>query len=139
MPSAMAMSSGIPIPNTANTMWKASDMAICERAKRKSLIQYSVAGFRFQSTQRTISRSRRREEAERSQQMRALSIRLLTSAATLGFRTLHRIGFSAELGCLMRAFVDSAFRSLGGRITIGRIALASGGYAVPAILERTLG
>src|SRR5437879_5799376 len=38
IPSAMAMSSGIPIPNAANTMWKASDIAICERAKRKSLI-----------------------------------------------------------------------------------------------------
>src|SRR5947209_15181872 len=38
IPSAMAMSSGIPIPNAAKTMWKASDMAICERAKRKSLI-----------------------------------------------------------------------------------------------------
>src|SRR6267143_1150005 len=38
IPSAMAISSGIPIPNAAKTMWKASDMAICERAKRKSLI-----------------------------------------------------------------------------------------------------
>src|SRR5438128_802662 len=36
--SAMAMSSGIPIPKAAKTMWKANDMAICERAKRKSLM-----------------------------------------------------------------------------------------------------
>jgi hypothetical protein len=35
----MAMSSGIPIPNAAKTMWKANDMAICERAKTKSLIR----------------------------------------------------------------------------------------------------
>src|SRR5882672_639553 len=38
IPSAMAIISGIPIPNAAKTMWKASDIAICERAKRKSLI-----------------------------------------------------------------------------------------------------
>src|SRR5882757_5741602 len=34
----MAINNGSPIPNAANTMWKASDMAIWERAKRKSLI-----------------------------------------------------------------------------------------------------
>src|SRR2546422_11508575 len=38
IPSAIAISSGIPIPKAAKTMWKARDMAICERAKRKSLI-----------------------------------------------------------------------------------------------------
>ena len=45
IPSAMAISSGIPIPNAAKTMWKASDMAICERAKRKSLIPLQRAKF----------------------------------------------------------------------------------------------
>ena len=46
IPSAIAMSSGIPIPNAAKMMWKASDMAICDRAKRKSLIP--LQGDRFQ-------------------------------------------------------------------------------------------
>src|SRR6266404_3340523 len=43
--SAMPMSSGIPIPNAAKTMWKANDMAICERAKRKSLIALQRGRF----------------------------------------------------------------------------------------------
>src|SRR5438034_6782654 len=35
--SAMAMSTGMPMPIAANTMWKASDIAIWERAARRSL------------------------------------------------------------------------------------------------------
>src|SRR5215208_5386914 len=34
--SATTISAGIPIPMTANTMWNASDIAICERAARRS-------------------------------------------------------------------------------------------------------
>src|SRR5439155_18789822 len=45
--SAMAMSSGIPIPKAAKTMWKANDMAICERAKRTSLIQLQPDRFQI--------------------------------------------------------------------------------------------
>lgn len=44
MPSAMTMSSGIAIPTTANTMWKASDIAICERAAKRSVTPSSVPG-----------------------------------------------------------------------------------------------
>src|SRR2546422_6919347 len=47
--SAMAMSSGIPMPNAAKTMWKASDIAICERAKRKSLIPLQRDRFQLLS------------------------------------------------------------------------------------------
>ncbi len=36
--SAMTMSKGIPIPTMAKTIWKASDIAICDRAARRSLI-----------------------------------------------------------------------------------------------------
>src|ERR1035441_1347385 len=32
----MTMSNGIPMPRAAKTMWKARDIAICERAKKKS-------------------------------------------------------------------------------------------------------
>src|SRR6266849_1127284 len=41
----MAMSSGMPIPNPAKTLWKASDIAICERAKRKSPIPFQRDRF----------------------------------------------------------------------------------------------
>src|SRR6266478_921855 len=45
VPSAMAMSSGMPMPSAAKTMWKASDIAICERAKRKSPIPFQRDRF----------------------------------------------------------------------------------------------
>ena len=45
MPSAMAMSSGIPMPRAAKIMWKASDMAICERAKKKSVMPQPFSLF----------------------------------------------------------------------------------------------
>ena len=32
------MSTGIPIPSAAKMMWKPSDIAICERAKKRSFI-----------------------------------------------------------------------------------------------------
>src|SRR6266446_10440816 len=45
IPSARAMSSGIPIPKAAKTMWKDNERAICERAKRKSLIPLQRGRF----------------------------------------------------------------------------------------------
>ena len=38
------MSNGIPMPSAAKTMWKARDMAICERAKNKSVIDAPNTG-----------------------------------------------------------------------------------------------
>jgi hypothetical protein len=35
----MTMRSGIPIPTIAKMMWKPSDMAICNRAARRSLMR----------------------------------------------------------------------------------------------------
>src|SRR6267378_3099078 len=91
----MAMSSGLPIPNAAKTMWKANDMAICERAKRKSLIPLQRDRFPNQPEARSCPECRANEKrlqtaAELPEQMRARSIRLLTSAATLGFRPSSR-------------------------------------------------
>ena len=48
IPSAMAMSNGIPMPSAAKTMWKASDMAICERAKKKSVMRQPFSLFSSQ-------------------------------------------------------------------------------------------
>src|ERR1035438_3079242 len=42
----MAISNGIPMPKAAKIIWKASDMAICERAKKKSLIWPLSSGVR---------------------------------------------------------------------------------------------
>ena len=40
-PSLIAISSGIAMPATANRMWKPSDIAICERAARRSVMPSS--------------------------------------------------------------------------------------------------
>src|SRR6266704_3304410 len=68
IPSAIAISSGIPIPSAAKTMWKASDIAICERAKRKSLIRFQRDRFHVLiNPKHDLSCSRRRKEAELSE------------------------------------------------------------------------
>src|SRR5664279_1552601 len=43
------MSNGIPMPRAANTIWKARDMAISERAKKKSLMLEYYDPSRIQS------------------------------------------------------------------------------------------